>query len=92
MAWKFGRSVMPRTSQNYKMSSKGYEDDFIPAFKSYEERLVSLNLFSLEKRQLQGKLTEYLKILKSFTNVDANKLFSIDNSSRTSSNGVKLIW
>ena len=51
--------------------------------KSYDERLASLNLFSLEKRRLRGKLIERYKILKRFTNVDANKLFSIDNSART---------
>ncbi len=32
--------------------------------KSYEERLASLNLFSLEKGRLQGKLSECFKILK----------------------------
>jgi hypothetical protein len=58
--------------------------------KSYEERLSSLNLFSLEKRRLRGKLIECYKILKGFTNVDPSKLFSIDNSARTRSNGVKL--
>ncbi len=57
--------------------------------KSYEERLASLNLFSLEKRRLRGKLIECFKILKGFTNVDASKLFSINNKSRTRSNGVK---
>ncbi len=57
--------------------------------KSYEERLVPLNLFSLEKRRLQGKLIECFKILKGFTNVDANRLL-IDDSSQTRSNGVKL--
>ncbi len=58
--------------------------------KSYEERLARLNLFSLEKRRLRGKLIEFFKILKGFTNVDANRLFLIDDSSRTRSNGVKL--
>ncbi len=58
--------------------------------KSYEERLASLNLFSLEKHQLRGKLNEYFKILKGFINVDASKLFSVDDTSRTRSNGVKL--
>ena len=56
----------------------------------YEERLARLNLFSLEKRPLRGKLIESFKILKGFTNVDASKLFSIDNSSRTRNNGLKL--
>ena len=58
--------------------------------KPYEERLASLNLFSLDKRRLRGKLIECFKILKGFTNVDPRQLFSIDNSSRTRSNGVKL--
>ncbi len=58
--------------------------------KSYIERLASLNLFSLEKRRHRGKLTECFKLLKGFTNVDASKLFSLDNTSRTRSNGVKL--
>ncbi len=58
--------------------------------KYYEERLASLNLFSLEKRRLRGKLTECFKILKGFTNVDASKLFSVDDTSRTRTNGVKL--
>ncbi len=50
--------------------------------KSYKERLASLlvNLFSLEKRRLRGKLIECFKILKGFTNIDASKLFSTDNT------------
>ncbi len=35
-------------------------------------------------------MIECFKILKGFTNVDANKMFSIDNTSRTRSNGVTL--
>ncbi len=58
--------------------------------KPYEERLASLNLFSLEKRLLRGKLIECFKILKGFTNIDASKLFSTDNTSRTRSSGIKL--
>ncbi len=57
--------------------------------KAYEKRLVQLNLFSLEKRRLRGKLIECFKILKGFTNVDTNKIFSINTTSRTRSNGVK---
>ncbi len=55
--------------------------------KSYEERLANLNLFSLEKRD---KLIECFKILQGFTNVDASKLFSLDDTSRIRSNGIKL--
>ncbi len=59
--------------------------------KLYKERLARLNLFSLEKRCYEENLyTECFKILKGFTNVDANRLFIIDDSSRTRSNGVKL--
>ncbi len=49
--------------------------------------MARLNLFFLEKR---GKLIECFKILKGFTNVDANRLFLIDDSSRTRRNGVNL--
>ncbi len=52
--------------------------------KSYEERLARLNLFCLEEN------LECFEILKGFTNVDVNKLFSIDELSRTRSNGIKL--
>ncbi len=58
--------------------------------KSYEGRLARLNLFSLEKRRFRGKITECLKKLKRFTNVDARKTFSIDNTSRARNNRVKL--
>ncbi len=69
-----------------RMSTK-----MIPSMRneSYEERLARLNLFSLEKCLLRGKLIEF-KILKGFTNVDAKKLFSIDDLSGTRSNGIKL--
>ncbi len=58
--------------------------------KSYEERLVSLHLFSLKKQWLRGKQIKFFKTFKGFTNVDASKLFSVDDTSRTRSNGVKL--
>ncbi len=58
--------------------------------KSYEERPARLNLFFLEKHRLRGKLIEYFKILKGFTNVDANRLFILDDSSQTRNNGAKV--
>ncbi len=58
--------------------------------KPYEERLARLNLFSLEKRRLRGKIIQYFKILKGFTNVDASNMSSIDNTSRTRNNEVKI--
>ncbi len=57
---------------------------------SYKERLPRLNLFSLEKHHLRGELIECFKIRKGFTNVDASKLFLIDDLSPTSSIGIKV--
>jgi len=46
--------------------------------KSYKERLALLSVsFSVEKRHVRGKVMEHFKILKGFTNVDANKLFLV---------------
>ncbi len=58
--------------------------------KSYEESLARLNLFSLEKWLLRGKLIDCFRMLEGFTNVDASKLFSVGDTSRTRSNSVKL--
>ncbi len=58
--------------------------------KSYEERLARLNLFSLEKRSLRGKLVDCFKFLQEFTNAYARKVYSIDNLSGMRSNGIKL--
>ncbi len=58
--------------------------------KTYAERLSHLNLFSLQKRQLRGKLIECFKILDCFTNVDLINLFEMDDSTRMKNNGAKL--
>ena len=58
--------------------------------KSYEERLDQLNLFSLRKRRLRGKLIECFKILKGYTNVEFDKLFLVDDATRTRNNDHKL--
>ncbi len=71
--------------------AKGCEDDYVLEYnKSSEERLARRNLFSLEKQRLRGKIIECFKILKGFTNVDASKMFSIENTSRTRNNEIKL--
>ena len=59
--------------------------------KSYEERLEELNLFSLPKRRIRGDLIEVFKIFKGFSNLDANKYFTIDHSNLTRNNGFKII-
>ncbi len=58
--------------------------------KSYEERLSTLIMFSLEKRRLRGKLIECYKISYGFTNVDRSTLFMIDDTLRTRNNCIKL--
>ncbi len=56
----------------------------------YEEILSLVNLFSLEKRRLTGKIIEYFKIINGFTNVDPTNLFEMDDSTQTRHDGVKL--
>ncbi len=58
--------------------------------KPYKERLSHLNLFSLKKRWLRGKLIECFNIFNGFTNVDPTNLFETDESTRTRNNGAKL--
>ncbi len=99
MRCNFGRLTMRRTAKLEAVQRRATK--MIPSLrnKSYEERLARLNLFSSEKRRLRRtpekrrlreKLIKCFKILNRFTNIDANKLFSIDNLSRTRSNGIKL--
>ena len=56
---------------------------------SYDRRLASLDLFSLEKCQLRGQLIEAFKILKGIENIDNRKLFTL-SSNQTRSSGWKL--
>lgn len=42
---------------------------------SYDQRLKSLNLFSLERRRIRGDLIEAFKILNQFENVEPNDFF-----------------
>ena len=58
--------------------------------KPYEERLKELNLFSLTKRRIRGDLIEVFKIFKGYSNLDANKYFTIDHTNLTRNNGFKI--
>ncbi len=58
--------------------------------KPYGEKLARLNLFSHEKNRLLVKIIECFEFLKRFTKVDASNIFSIENTSRTRNNRVKL--
>jgi hypothetical protein len=59
--------------------------------KSYEERLLALNLFSLEQRRSRGDMIEVWKILNGRENIDMNELLTLDESSITRTNGFKLV-
>jgi len=58
--------------------------------KTYEDRLKELNLFSLSKRRLRGKLIECFKILNGFSNVEKEDLLKLAPDLPTRGNGFKL--
>ena len=57
--------------------------------KTYEERLESLNMFSLEKRRRRGDLIETFKIIKGINNV--RKLWDVKTNDRTRGHELKLV-
>ena len=58
--------------------------------KSYEERMRSLGLFSLEKRRLRGGLVTVYSFLARGSGGAATDLFSSVTTDRTHGNGVSL--
>ena len=58
-------------------------------YKTYEERLVHLNLTTLETRRLRGDLIEVFKIFKGFDNVDSSKFFEL-HSTHTRGHSLKV--
>ncbi len=58
--------------------------------KPYEERLQDLNLFSLSKRRLRGKLIECFKIIKGYNNVEIENYFTFAPALPTRGNSLKL--
>ena len=57
---------------------------------SYEERLRELGLFRLEKKRLQGDLTETFQYLKGAYKQEGDQPFTWSHSDRTRENGFKL--
>ena len=57
--------------------------------KSYENRLKSLNMFSLKKRRLRGDLIQAFKILKGIDDIRVENVFTL-NTNQTRNNGLKL--
>ena len=56
----------------------------------YERRLAALDLFTLEQRRLRGQLIETFKIVRGFSSLDPNTVFTF-NLNPTRNHGYKLV-
>ncbi len=88
MPCSYGLPKRQKTLLNYVF----HATKMIPSLwnKPYEERQSHLNMFSLVKGRLLGKLINCLKILNGFANVYPTQLFCMSNLTRTRSNDAKL--
>ena len=59
--------------------------------KPYQDRLKDLGLWTLEERRNRADMIEVFKIMKGLSNISPEKLFEIDNSSRTRGHSMKIV-
>ena len=59
--------------------------------RSYDRRLVELNMFTLEKRRLRGQLIETFKLLKGINKVDYRQYFQLSDNTSTRGHAYKVV-
>ena len=59
--------------------------------RSYDRRLVELNMFTLEKRRLRGQLIETFKLLKGINKVDYRQYFQLSENTSTRGHAYKVV-
>jgi len=56
----------------------------------YESRLISLKLWTLDRRRVRADLIELFKMVRGLSTVDVNTFFEFDNTGRTRGHCLKL--
>lgn len=59
---------------------------------TYNEKLMELILFSLERQQRKGGMVRVFKHIIGFFEEDSDQLFSVSTAGRTKRNGLTLQW